>query len=107
MTGRNPGHYGQSLSPRGKWVLGMIGVVLVAVLAGLAVWSVAGQSSYGPSRDGCVNLTVVSSTGGAVSHTCGARARAMCKSAFSHNDKLSRLTRPQCRLAGLAPATQP
>jgi hypothetical protein len=107
MTGRNPGHFGQSLSRRGKWVIGTIGVVLVAVLAGVGVWSVVGQTSYGPSRNGCVNLTVVSSTGGAVSHTCGARARAMCKSAFSHHGRLSRLTRPQCRLAGLAPAAQP
>jgi hypothetical protein len=107
MAGRNPGHFGQSLSPRGKWVLATIGVVLVAVLAGVGVWSVVGKSSYGPSRDGCVNLTVVSSTGGAVSHTCGAKARAMCKGAFRHNDKLSRQTQTQCRLAGLAPAAQP
>jgi hypothetical protein len=107
MTGRNPGHFGQSLSPRGKWVLVMIGVVLVAVLAGVGVWSVTSPSGYGPSRDGCVTLNVVSSMGGAVSHACGGKARALCKSAFSHNDKLSRLTRTQCRLAGLAPAQQP
>lgn len=107
MTGRNPGHFGQSLSPRGKWVLGMIGVALVAVLAGVGVWSVVGKSGYGPSRDGCVTLNVVSSMGGAVSHTCGARARALCTSAFRHDDSLSRQTRTQCRLAGLAPATQP
>jgi hypothetical protein len=106
MAGRNPGHFGESLSPRGKWVLGVIGVVLVAVLAGVGVWSAVGKSSYGPSRDGCVTLNVVSSMGGAVTHACGAKARALCKSAFSHNDQLSRLTRPQCRLAGLAPATQ-
>jgi hypothetical protein len=106
MTGRNPGHYGQSLSPRGKWVLGLIGVVLVAVVAGVGVWSVVGKSSYGPSRNGCVTLNVVSSMGGAVTHECGAKARALCKNAFTHNDKLSRLTRPQCRLAGLGPASQ-
>ena len=106
MAGRNPGHFGESLSPRGKWVLGVIGVVLVAVLAGVGVWSVVGKSSYGPSREGCVTVNVVSSMGGAVSHSCGAKARALCKSAYSHIDQLSRLTRPQCRLAGLAPGTQ-
>jgi hypothetical protein len=107
MTGRNPGHFGQSLSRRGKWVMGTIGVVLVAVLAGVGVWSVVGKSAYGPSRNGCVTVNVVSSMGGAVSHVCGARARAECKSAFRHNDALSRQTRTQCRLAGLAPAAQP
>jgi hypothetical protein len=107
MTGRNPGHFGQSLSPRGKWVLGMIGVALVAVLAGVSVWSVVGKSTYGPSRDGCVTVNVVSSMGGAVTHECGAKARALCKSAFRHNDNLSRLTRTQCRLAGLSSTQQP
>lgn len=107
MTGRNPGHFGQSLSPRGKWVLGMIGVALVAVLAGVGVWSAVGKSSYGPSRNGCVTVNVVSSMGGAVSHECGAKARALCKNAFRHHDNLSRLTRTQCRLAGLTPAQQP
>ena len=107
MTGRNPGHDGESLSLRGKWVLGLIGVILVAVVAGVGVWSVVGKSSYGPSRNGCVTLNVVSSMGGAVTDECGAKARALCKSAFSHHDKLSRLTQTQCRLAGLAPASQP
>jgi hypothetical protein len=107
MTGRNPGHFGESLSPRGKWVLGVIGVVLVTVLAGVGVWSVVGKNSYASSRNGCVNVNVVSSMGGALSHSCGAKARAVCKSAFRHNDALSRQTRTQCRLAGLAPANQP
>jgi hypothetical protein len=31
----------------------------------------------------------------------------MCKAAFAHDDKLSLLTRPQCRLAGLGPASVP
>ncbi len=106
MTGRNPGHFGESLSPRGKWVLGLIGVVLVAVLAGVGVWSVVGKSDYGPSRDGCVNLTVASSMGGAVIHDCGAKARTLCKSAFSRDDALARQTRAQCRLAGLTAAGQ-
>lgn len=107
MAGRNPGHFGESLSPRGKWVLGMVGVVLIAVLAGVGIWSVVGKSSYGPSRNGCVNLNVVSSTGGALSHSCGAQARALCQNAFRHHDAFSRLARPQCRLAGLGAGQQP
>jgi hypothetical protein len=30
----------------------------------------------------------------------------MCRAAFDHDDKLSLLTRPQCRLAGLGPASK-
>jgi hypothetical protein len=104
MRGRNPENFGQSLGTRGKWVMGLIGVALLAVLAGVGIWSSVNQGSYGSSRDGCVNLTVVSSTGGAVIHDCGSKARALCRSAFSHTDKLSRLTQPQYRLAGLGPA---
>jgi hypothetical protein len=44
-----------------------------------------------------------SSTGGALLHDCGAAARAMCRNAFANTGKLSLLTRPQCRLAGLGP----
>ncbi|HUY51532.1 MAG TPA: hypothetical protein VMV92_38485 [Streptosporangiaceae bacterium] len=106
MRGRNPEHFGQSLSRRGKWVMGTIGAFLLVIVAGVGVWSVVNQGSYGPSQNGCVNLTVVSSTGGAVIHDCGAKARALCRSAYSQNDKLARLTRPQCRLAGIGP-TQP
>jgi hypothetical protein len=104
MRGRNPEHFGQSLSRRGKWVMGMIGVFLLLVLGGVGVWSAVGQGSYDQSRNGCVNLTVVSSTGGAVIHDCGAKARALCRNASSGTDKLARLLRPQCRLAGLDPA---
>jgi hypothetical protein len=32
---------------------------------------------------------------------------AMCQAAFTHQDQLSLLTRPQCRLAGLGPAPSP
>ncbi|HTT51287.1 MAG TPA: hypothetical protein VMH35_07800 [Streptosporangiaceae bacterium] len=101
MAGRNPGHFGESLSPRGKWVLGAIGVALLAVLAGVGVWSTVNQGSYNRSQNGCINVTVVSSTGAGTIHACGTKARTLCQSAFHHNDKLSRLTRPQCRLAGL------
>jgi hypothetical protein len=31
----------------------------------------------------------------------------MCQSAFAHDDKISLLTRTQCRLAGLSPTPAP
>jgi hypothetical protein len=48
-----------------------------------------------------------SSTGGAVLHACGSDAQVMCRRAFTQHSKLALLTRPQCRLAGLAPSDGP
>ena len=79
-----------------------VAAILIA-LAGTAIWAAVRPGAYGSSRDGCVTVTLASSTGGALIHECGARARTMCKQAFASSDKVSLLTRPQCRLAGLAP----
>jgi hypothetical protein len=69
------------------------------------VWVAVSPGGYGRSHDGCVTVNAASSTGGALLHACGSSAVTMCKAAFSHDDKLSLLTRPQCRLAGLTPAS--
>jgi hypothetical protein len=55
------------------------------------------------SGNGCVTVMIASSTGGAIEHECGEKARVLCRSAYASDDKLSRLTRPQCVLAGLGP----
>jgi hypothetical protein len=101
MRGRNPEHFGQSLSRRGKWVIGVIGVCALAIFAGVGVWSGLHQGNYDQSRNGCINLSVVSSTGGAVIHACGGKARTICRSAYAHTDSQSRQSRAQCRLAGI------
>jgi hypothetical protein len=103
MKGRNPGHFGQSLSRRGKWVVGLISAFILAVFAGLGVWSAVGQGAYDRSANGCINVTVVSSTGGAVLHGCGEKARSLCQRAFRHTDQVSRQTQEQCRMAGINP----
>ena len=103
MRGRNPGHFGQSLSRRGKWVVGLVSAFVLAVFAGLGVWSAVGQGAYDRSANGCINVTVVSSTGGAVLHGCGEKARSLCQRAFHHADQVSRQTQKQCRAAGLNP----
>jgi hypothetical protein len=103
MRGRNPGHFGQSLSRRGKWVVGLVSAFVLAVFAGLGVWSAVGQGAYDRSANGCINVTVVSSTGGAVLHGCGGKARSMCQRAFRHTDQVSRQTQEQCRAAGINP----
>jgi hypothetical protein len=105
VRGRDPNPLGESLTRRQKRVFAVLGAVLLVVLAGIGVWSLSDPGSYGRSRDGCVNVTMPSSTGGGQIHACGAKARTMCRDAFAHHDRLAMLTRTQCRLAGLGPGT--
>ncbi len=104
MKGRQPNPLGETLSRRQKRVFAMVGVILLAVIAGVSIWSARDQGSYGRSGNGCVNVTMPSTTGGGLMHGCGATARTMCRNAFTHHDQLAMLTRAQCRIAGLVPA---
>jgi hypothetical protein len=97
----------EALTRRDKRWLAAIGGLVLAALVGLGIWVAVSPGQYGRSHDGCVTVTAASSTGGAVLHACGARAVAMCNAAFRHDDKLSLLTRTQCRLAGLDPVPAP
>jgi hypothetical protein len=97
----------EALTRRDKRGIAIVGGVLLAVFVGLGVWAAVNPGGYGRSHDGCVTVNAASSTGGALLHACGSSAVAMCKAAFAHDDKLSLLTRPQCRLAGLGPASVP
>ena len=97
----------EALTRRDKRGIAIVAGVLLAVFAGLGVWAAVNPGGYGQSRNGCVTVNAASSTGGALQHACGAQAVAMCRSAFTHTDKLSMLTRPQCRQAGLGPASAP
>lgn len=97
----------EALTRRDKRALAIVGAVVLVVFTGLGIWAAVRPGTYGPSRDGCVTVTAASSTGGGLLHACGSSAVAMCRAAFEHGDKLSLLTRPQCRLAGLGPAPSP
>jgi hypothetical protein len=97
----------EPLTRRDKRWLAAAGGAILALIAGVGIWSAVSPGSYGVSRDGCVTVNAPSSTGGALQHACGAAAVAMCHSAYTHEDKLSLLTRPQCRLAGIEPALAP
>ncbi len=95
---------GPKLSRRGKWtVFGLLGLVGLAAI-GLGIWSAVASDPYTTSANGCVSLTIPSSTGGATLHYCGAEAKSFCKSAFGSSDRISLLARPQCVLAGLTEA---
>ena len=95
---------GPRLSRRGKWILSSVGAVVLAAVVALGVWSAVGPDRYGPSANGCVNVTIAGSTGGSTLHYCGAQAKAFCKQAYASSDRISLLARPQCVLAGLTEA---
>jgi len=97
----------EALTRRDKRGIAIVAGVVLAVFAGLGVWAAVNPGGYGRSHNGCVTVNAASSTGGSLLHACGSSAVAMCKAAFEHGDKLSLLTRPQCRLAGLGPAPGP
>jgi hypothetical protein len=97
----------EALTRRDKRGIAIVAGVLLALFAGLGVWAAVNPGGYGQSRNGCVTVNAASSTGGSLLHACGSSAVAMCKAAFVHDDKLSLLTRAQCRLAGLGPASAP
>jgi hypothetical protein len=98
----NPG--AGRLSSRQKRVFAVVGVLVVALLAGLGTWGALASDRYSSSGHGCVNVTVPSSTGGATLHYCGAAARSFCQASFRSQDEISLRARPQCVLAGLAPS---
>jgi hypothetical protein len=97
----------EPLTRRDKRGIAIVAVLVLAVFAAVGIWAAVRPGGYGQSRDGCVTVTAPSSTGGGLLHACGASARAMCRSAFAQHDELSLLTRQQCRLAGLGPASAP
>lgn len=90
-----------SLTPRGKLIVYLI--VAAAVAAGVAagVWSAVSRDGYATSANGCVSVTVPSTTGGGTIHYCGARAVTFCRGAFARADGVSLAARAQCDLAGL------
>jgi hypothetical protein len=92
------------LSSRQKRVFAVVGVLVVALLAGLGAWAALASDSYSSSGHGCVNVTVPSSTGGATLHYCGDAARSFCQASFRKQDQISLRARPQCVLAGLGPS---
>jgi hypothetical protein len=94
-----------ALTPRGKRIVYLVLAVLVAAGVAVGVWSAVSRDAYVTSANGCVSVTVPSSTGGGTLHYCGAQAVAFCRGAFARADTVSLAARPQCDLAGLTKAT--
>ena len=95
---------GPRFSRRGKRILFAVAGVVVAALIAIGVYSAVGNDQYGPSANGCVNVTIPSATGGGTYHYCGEQAKSFCRTAYASDDRLSQLARPQCVLAGLTRA---
>lgn len=93
-----------SLSPRGKRVGYLIAAVVVAAGVAAGVWSGVSNDKWAMSGNGCVSVTVPSSTGGGVLHYCGEQARSFCRTSFAHADQVALAARPQCVIAGLSQA---
>jgi hypothetical protein len=93
----------EQVTARDKRRIAAVVAAILLVLAAVWVWAAARPGSYGTSRNGCITVTVPSSTGGALLHQCGDAAKTTCQRAYTGTDKIAVLTRPQCRLAGISP----
>lgn len=93
-----------SLSARGKRVVYLIVAVVLAAGLAIGIWSAVSSDPYGTSANGCVSLTLPSTTGAGTLHYCGAQAKAFCRNSFAKADPVSLAARPQCNLAGLTKA---
>jgi xanthine/uracil/vitamin C permease (AzgA family) len=94
-----------SLTHKQKRIFAIIGVLVILVIGALGVWGALAHDSYGTSANGCVNVTVPSSTGGSTLHYCGSQARTFCQTEFASTGQLAQRARPQCVLAGLKPSS--
>ncbi|HEY1823862.1 MAG TPA: hypothetical protein VGG83_28480 [Trebonia sp.] len=93
-----------SLTPRGKRIVYLVVALVVAAGVAVGVWSSVSHDNYATSANGCVSLTLASSTGAGSLHYCGAQAKAFCRNSFVKSDPVSLAARPQCDLAGLTKA---
>jgi hypothetical protein len=91
---------------RDKLRIAAVVVAVLLVLAAVAVWAEVRPGAYGSSKDGCITVTLPSTTGGALLHQCGSAAKTTCQRAYAGTDQVAKLTRPQCRLAGIFRAQQ-
>lgn len=104
MFGRtNP--LNERLTRRQKRTMAIVCAVVVVVFVGLGVWGSVAKDSYSQSANGCINVTLPSSTGGGVLHYCGADAKTFCHSSNVQGQSvLATRARPQCVDAGLLPS---
>ncbi len=107
MSGRHPKPRSKAPARRKRRIFAVTGAVLLAVVAGVVVWSVSGFGSTGQSGGICVNVLVPNGTGSMLLHACGSQARALCHRSLTRQDEAATLTRAECELVGVLPTTAP
>jgi hypothetical protein len=93
-----------SLTPRGKRIVFIVLGVVVAACVAVGIWSAVSSDPLATSANGCVSVTVASSTGGSTSRYCGTQAKTFCRQEFQKSDAPSLAAQKQCDLAGLTKA---
>jgi hypothetical protein len=93
----------EPVTSRDRRRIAIVVAVIVALIAGAAIWAAVRPGAYGASKDGCITVNLPSTMGGSLVHECGSRARAACADAYAGAGVGPRFFRPQCRLAGIAP----
>jgi hypothetical protein len=93
-----------SLTPRGKRIVYLIVALLVAAGVAIGGWSAVSGDPLATSANGCVSVTVPSTTGGGILHYCGTQAKSFCRDSFAQSDPVSLAARTQCDKAGLTKA---
>jgi len=81
-----------------------VGVFVGVIAVGTTAWVMTDHSSnYDRSGNGCVNVTIASSMGGALEHACGTAARDWCRAVHAQHDAHAEAVQVQCRVAGILP----
>ena len=94
----------RSLTPRGRRIVYSVVAAVVAIGLAIGIWSAVSGDPAATSANGCVSVSVPSTTGGGLIHHCGQDAVVFCRQAFTTSNSVSLAARPQCDLAGLAKA---
>jgi hypothetical protein len=94
-------HLQRRLTRRERRVTLSVAGGLVALIAAICIFVTVHGDTFSSSHDGCVNVVVPSTLGGAFLHKCGGQAQSWCRSEVGHTDKLARLVLTQCRKAGI------
>jgi hypothetical protein len=94
----------EEVTGRDKRRVAAVIAVIALVIAAVAIWATVRPGAYDRSSHGCITVNLPSSMGGSLVHQCGGAARTTCQRAYTGTDEIARLTRPQCRLAGINPS---
>jgi hypothetical protein len=92
------------LTPRAKRIVYLVLGLVVAACTAVGIWSAVTSDPLATSANGCVSVTIPSTTGGEIAHYCGTQANVLCREAFARTDATAVAEQKQCDLAGLTKA---